>query len=260
MIKSIIVEDDPLHSDRLLKLLNQVDRSVKVLAIESNITSALNSITEIKPDLVFIDIVLDNGQSGFELLKKIEKIDFNIIFISAHLSYENTLNAIRLCALDFLPKPFIRSELEVALLRHKSSSKIEMEKLNSLKHNISNNNLDLQEIWIANVNEFIKIEIANILYAKSDNVTTTFYLIEKVENKHIIVSSTSIGEWVKLLTQSSIFRTHNQYLVNLKHVLKYIKGEGGELIMRNMNEIPVSRNKKAELLERLQIFKKQNSS
>ena len=117
MIKSIIVEDDPNYSKSLIELLNSVDEPIEVLATCSNIREAQIAIDKYRPELLFLDIELEGEETGFDLLRRFEKLDFAVIFTTQYNNTSNAINAIRLCALDFLPKPILQKELCDSLKR-----------------------------------------------------------------------------------------------------------------------------------------------
>ena len=132
MIKAIIVEDDPGHSGRLLALLKNLDRPIEVLQVCTSVNEALGAIEENHPELIFLDIILEEGETGFDLLKKVAVLDFEVIFTTSHNSAENVISAIRACALDFLPKPVIPTELQTAVERFVGNKKLGIEQIKTL--------------------------------------------------------------------------------------------------------------------------------
>lgn len=251
MIKSIIVEDDPSHSDRLVKLLKKIDVPIEILSVNTNVEATLTSINEYRPELIFLDIELEGSETGFDLLKKIEVLDFDVIFTTSHTNINNAIAAIRACALDFLPKPLIITELERAVKRFMENKKIGIEQVKTLKANLELNNFDDRLIWIATGSHYVKVEINNIIYCESDNEVVHFFLQTAIEGKLQHTSSKSIGEWEKILEHSQVCRIHNQFLVNLKHVVTYTRGDGGLVKMSNGKGLPVSKARKETLLKRL---------
>lgn len=254
-IKAIIVEDDPQHAASLLSLLPEITRPVEVLATCSNVSDAFAKIDSLKPELVFLDIDLEGAENGFDLLKKFDKPFFSVIFTTQHSSSHNAINAIRACALDFLPKPLLKSELEDAINRLEKKEGVEQAQV--LKQHIEANGPD-KEIIIKSTDGITKIETGNICYAKSDNVYTTFYLYNPVNKKLSHTSSMSIKSWKACLDGTDILRVHNQYLVNLKYAEKITgRGAGGAAIyLKNSTEIPVSESHKKEVMERFKLYRK----
>ena len=253
MIKAIIVEDDPRHCDRLLGLLKNIDRPIEVLDTCSCISEALLAIEKHHPDLIFLDIQLENGETGFELLKRVHTLDFAVIFTTSHDNRENAIAAIRACALDFLPKPIILTELEAALERFAGNKKIGIEHMRTLKANLELNNPKDGSFWISTDGQDKRVEIENVIYCQSDNEATYFFLEKEIEKSKKQFTSKGIGYWEEVLDMYDIVRIHNRYMVNLKQVVSYMRGEGGVVKLKNGECLPVSKTRKETLLKRLGI-------
>ena len=89
------------------------------------------------------------------------------------------------------------------------------------------------------------IPLNNIIYCESKSNYTNIYL----NNGQQILVSRTLKDIEELLNTEPFFRIHNSYLVNLQYAIRYTKGEGGFLVLNNDITIPVSRNKKEELLK-----------
>lgn len=253
MIKTIIVEDDEGHSERLLGLLKNTDRPIKVLQVCTTINEALEAIGNHHPELVFLDILLDHGETGFDLLKKADNLDFEVIFTTSYNNTENAIAAIRACALDFLPKPVNPFELNAAVERFVGNRRLGVEQIRALKTNLDLQSLSQGSFWIPIDGIDTKIEAENALYCKSANEATFFFLQNEVERRKKHHTSRSIGQWEKILDIYNIVRIHNEYLVNIKHVISYMKGEGGSVKLKSGETLPVSKTRKEMLLKRLGI-------
>lgn len=252
MIKCIIVEDDPGHRDRLINLLESVSVPIEILGTCQNVDDALKEINQGHPDLIFLDIELEGGETGFDLLRKVANIDFDVIFTTMHVDTDYAIAAIRSCALDFLPKPILKIELENSLKRYQDKNETGIEQVKTLLSNLESDNLDENKyIWIANQSIYTKVEISNIVYCNSENEGTYFHLDNPIEGRTKLYSTISIGKWEKHLEKSGILRIHNRYLVNIKHITNYIRGEGGWVRMKTGNELNVSRKRKEALLKQL---------
>ena len=253
MIKAIIVEDDPRHSDRLLNLLKSLEKPIEVLQICASVGTALGAINEHRPELVFLDIMLEEGETGFDLLKKVDNLDFEVIFTTSHNSTENVISAIRACALDFLPKPIIPVELQTAVERFLGNKKLGIEQIKTLKANLELKNLNEGSFWISVEGQDKRVEIENVIYCKSSNEATYFFLQKELEKSKKQLTSKNIGHWERVLNIYGIVRIHNEYMVNIKHVISYIRGEGGQVEMKTGEVIPVSKSRKENLLKQLGI-------
>ena len=180
MLKTIIVEDDHGHSVRLLNLLKNIDRPIEVLQICVSINEALEAIAKYHPELIFLDIQLEEGETGFELLKKVDNLDFEVIFTTSHNSSENAIAAIRACALDFLSKPISLHELESAVERFLGNKKLGIEQIKTLKANLELKNLSQGSFWVSVDGQVKRIEVENVIYCKSSNEATYFFLQNEI--------------------------------------------------------------------------------
>jgi two-component system LytT family response regulator len=255
MISVIIVEDDPRDSNNLLELLGKTTTEVSVLAVCTTVEAAYASILKLKPDLIFLDIDLGKGETGFDLLHKFDKPDFAVVFTTNHTSTNNTICAIRACALDFRPKPLIQADLDDALKLYHENVVHENGPLRSLHHNLKSANNLVEEIWISGTEGKTRIELKNILYCESDNSYTIFHLATPQTRLKKLTSSVSIKDWENSLESSDICRVHNCYLVNLRHISKYsAKWNGALLTLNNGQEITVSKSRKDNLKKRLKLY------
>ena len=151
------------------------------------------------------------------------------------------LRAIKLSAIDYLLKPINAPELKTAI--EKVEKKINREMFNKSLEVLMNNfrsNYHDHKIAISSADGFIFVKISNIIYLKSDGAYTYFFL--KHDEK--IITSKNIREYEDLLADHNFFRVHKSYIVNMGEILKYVRGEGGYVIMSNNATIDVSRRRK----------------
>ena len=254
MINCIIVEDDVQHSERLVKLLKNVDGQIHICEICTNVSDGLAAINKYTPELVFLDVLLDFGESGFDLIRKSDEHMFDVIFTTGEVNPANAINAIRACALDFLPKPIDLKELNEAISRFTANRKSRKEQIQTLKSNLEMLRNEDKAIWIAEGDKNIRVDISDILYGESENSTTFFYLIKEVNGKTKVTSTTSIGKWEGILDKFGFCRLHASFLVNLKHIKEYSRGESSVKVS-NKKVLPVSRQRKEELLSRLELVR-----
>lgn len=248
MISAIIVENDRLHFEELQRKLLKANKPVEVLAVAGNIENAYNNIINLKPDLVFLDIELDNGETGFELLKKFQKPEFSVIFVTSFNTSSNAIAAIRACALDFLPKPLDLEELNNALSRIEDESNVKQTQ--TLTDNIGSSDEKLHSIWIQGYDGKMKVEVNNILFIESDGSNTNFHL--QTDSKRYNTGK-SLKDWEKILANSDLFRVHNEFMVNERHVAKFYSKISGsaEILLSNQKKVPVSKARKSAVKARL---------
>jgi two-component system, LytTR family, response regulator len=253
MVKSIIVEDEVIHSNDLKQLL-QSEPEVEVIAVCKNIDAAEKAINQHRPKLVFLDIQLgDDSKAGFKLLRRLGKINFDVIFTTAHI--DANINDIRLFGLDYLPKPYDPDELSGALKKYyeKKPIKVENDRVTSFVDNMLGESPAEQIVWLNDERDLLAAKLKNILYAESAGNNTGFLCFDEESKKHITLRSPHrIGEWEKFFEKSQLFyRIHNEYLVNFMHIRKYINGDGGQVLLSNKKCLDVAKRRKEGLLRRM---------
>ncbi len=249
MIRAVIV-DDELHGRETLKdMLVKSFGDVEVVGIADSASMGVETIQKTNPDIVFLDIHMPNG-SGFDLLKQIPKINFEIIFTTAYDQY--ALKAIKVCALDYLLKPIDTEDLEEALIKFRNKSKTKIIDDERLKHFIAqfaegHGNLKLKKIGLPTSDGSIFVDIDQILRLESESNYTRVYLNSK--ETHLV--SRTLKDFEDMLISSTFIRIHHAHIININYIKKYVKGDGGYLIMTDNSEVEVSRRKKEFLLRNL---------
>lgn len=247
MIKAIIIDDEKHCIDRLENLLKDFCQEVKILEKCFDVNTAYEKIKTLKPDVIFLDIQI-NEVTGFDLLKKFEKVDFEIIFMTAFEQY--AVQAFRFSALDYLLKPVDADDLVGAVekLKNKLGKKNTSENLELLLQNFNNFKQKNKKITIHTMHGFEVIAAQDILYCKSDvNYTTLFLKDEKM-----LTVARTLKEFEAVLTQYNFYRINNSYLVNLEYIKSYNKGKGGFIKLESGAEIEVSSRRKEEFLRQLE--------
>lgn len=246
MLTAIIVDDEISNIENLTILLQKYCPAVSVAATATNAEQGLLLIREIKPALLFLDIQMP-GKNGFDLLKEIATPDFEVIFVTAYDQY--AIQAIKFSAIDYLLKPVNINELVNAVDRAivAAQKKKHNERLENLILSINNKNQ--LRIAIISSKETLFLHPDTILFCKSDNNYTTFYL--KTGQKHI--SSKPIFEYEEILSPHGFIRCHQSYLVNSIFIKSWIKADGDRLLMEGEHEIPVARNRKERVKEAIGV-------
>lgn len=246
MITAIIVDDEPYCCEALTTLIERYCPDVKILDICYSAASALQSINEHKPQILFLDIEMPH-MNGFELLQKIPEINFELIFTTSYDQY--AIKAIRFSALDYLLKPVDRDELQKAVqkalhrMMHPLPQQVEI-----LLQKLTHPTIPVNKIAIPNMDGLQMILVDSIISCSSDSNYTVLYL----KNKQKIIASRSLKEIEEMLEDYSFIRVHHSYVVNLNEIEKYIKGEGGYLLMSDGTTVDVSRSRKEMLMKKLQ--------
>ena len=249
MLNAIIADDEQHCCKTLDALLKRYCPEVNVVAICANGIEALGAIRQLKPDLVFLDVEMPK-MNGFEMLEQLHEINFHLIFVTSYDAY--ALKAIRFSAIDYLLKPVDREELQTAVQKVVKRMQVPLpEQLKIILEKIQHPASASNKIALPTMEGLQMIAIESIISGEADDNYTTLHL---KDNKKIVVSSTlKIIE--ELLEDHSFIRIHRSYLVNLKEIEKYMKADGGYVVMSDGSQIYVSRNKKEELIKMLLPYK-----
>ncbi|WP_291869995.1 LytTR family DNA-binding domain-containing protein [Maribacter sp.] len=247
MLKAIIVDDEQHCIDRVLKLLVKYSHVITVVKVVRSVDEARVSIEEELPDVIFLDVQIYD-QTGFDLLKQLSAINFEIIFTTGYGNY--AIEAFKFSALDYLLKPVDEEEFDKAVekLKQKTSLKELSKKMEVLFHNLEEKkNGNQKKIAVPTVEGLTLIDISNVIRCQSDTSYTHIFL---KGNKKITVAKT-LKYFENLLELHSFFRTHHSHLINLVMVDKYIKGKGGYALMKDGSYVEVAVRRKEEFLKRL---------
>jgi two-component system LytT family response regulator len=247
MVTAIIVDDDPGIRATNKCLLEEYFPEIQLVGEADSVDGACSLIREMNPQLLLLDIEIKGG-TGFQLLQKLKPYSFKVVFITGFNEY--AIKAIKFHAIDYVLKPVnvvefeqaVRSALEMIEKSMKTAESSELFLGNVQQHNSP------QKIILRTTEALHLINIADILFAKSDNSYTTFYL----QCGQKIMVSKGINFYEDILSEHDFFRPHQSYIVNLHHVKRLDKSDGGFVIMDSKNEIPVSIRRKKALLEYLE--------
>lgn len=245
-IKAIIVDDEVGARESLSKMLEKNCKQIEIVAKADSAQAAYDLITQHQPDLVFLDIEMPKG-NAFDLLEKFKDINFNIIFTTAYDHY--AIKAIKFSAVDYILKPIDPEELIQAVKRVESKIGQKDTLNNQFKALLSNVRPEnkLKKVGIPDGDGLIFINLSDIIRCDSDGNYTFFILT----NGKKIIASRTLGEYEQLFSDDNFFRVHRSHLINLEHVKKYIKGEGGYVILSDNSQVEVSRRNKNDFLEKL---------
>lgn len=243
MIRTLIIDDELKSQSTLHKLLDRYCTGVEVVGFAHNVESGIVAINKLKPNLVFLDISMPDGD-GFEVLKKVEKRDFEVVFTTAFNDF--AIKAFQFSALHYLLKPINYIELQAAVERYKENHQnVDLnEKIKILCDSLNNHH---QKIILPTANGLRIIELNQILRCEADGSYTNFYLSDGT----VLMVSKVLSNFEEILPSDIFCRVHSKHLVNLNFTSQYIKGRGGRIILTNGKEIEVSESKKKVFLSRL---------
>ncbi|MCK5852148.1 response regulator transcription factor [bacterium] len=246
-IKSIIVDDEKHGRENLAGILEQHCPEVIVLGEADSVMNAISLIKNKNPDLVFLDIEMPKA-NGFQLLEHFKDFSFEVIFVTAYDNY--AIKAIRFSAADYILKPINYNDLKVAVdkVAHRIRLKEENERVKQLYRNIKYPTNPRIGLPTSDRIEFV--EVHKIIRCQGEGNYTHFYF---QENKHLLVAKTLV-EFEDLLQEYSFIRVHKTHLVNLKHVVAYVKTDGGLLQLSNGDSVAVSRRRKEFVQKMLKVI------
>lgn len=243
-LRSIIVEDEKHSRETLKSLLEEFCMGIEVIEMASSVEEAVKKITIERPDVIFLDIELQTG-TGFDVLGQVAHLNFEVIFTTAFEQY--AIKAVKFSSLDYLLKPIDLEELQKAVEKAKTKKNQEVYKkqLETLMLNLKQQKPQLNKICLATSEGFEFINVNDIIYCKAEGSYTTFIL----KNTEKLLVSKHLKAYEDLLLEQDFMRVHNSYLINLKEVKKYIKADGGYIIMNNNDSVSISRAKKDDFVK-----------
>jgi two-component system, LytTR family, response regulator len=245
MIKAIIVDDDPLCSQTLVELLNRYCPQIEITGVFHSAVNALPVIKKLPPQVLFLDIEMPQ-MNGFELLEQLPEINFELIFTTSYNQY--AIKAIHFSALDYLLKPIDREELQKAVQKiiQRQAHPLPLQ-IDILLEKFHRPATAISKIALPTMEGLQMIAVDSVIRCVAEHNYTIFFLKNKVK----IIVPRILKEIEEMLEDHSFARVHNSYLVNLNEIDKYVRGEGGYLIMSDGSSVDVSRSRKESLLNRL---------
>ena len=245
MLRTIIVDDESDAVKFIESIIAEYCPNIEIVGTANSAREGVKLINEKEPDLVFLDVEMPHG-SGFDLLSNFPQKNFDVIFITAFNHY--AIKAIKFSAVDYILKPinineFVEAVKKVEAARQKNkTSNFSLDTLlenlrSSMPSKLAIPTFDGMEYL--NTNEIIRVE--------ADRSYSWFYL---TENRKYLVSR-NLKEYQELLSDRNFFRTHNSHLINLEFVKKYVRQEGGYVLMNDGSNVPISRSKKELFLKQM---------
>ncbi len=244
MPTALLVEDMP---DALALLKNDLEThhpDIKVIATAQSVVTAAKALRQEQPDILFLDIMLGDG-TGFDVLEIIPNLKSKIIFVTA--SDEYAIRAFKFAAIDYVLKPYSQEELAAAITKAKAQLHPGQERLEILKDTLAAPEQKPDKISLHTLDKIIIVSLDDIIRCESDSNNTIFYL---QDGQKIFVTKT-LKYFAEMLKNYHFLRVHQSHLVNLDCISAFIKTDGGYLLLKNKETVPVSVRKKAEIIELL---------
>jgi len=240
MIKTMIIDDEK-HCIITLEHLISEHPDVEMVAATQDSTSAKELIEKYRPDIIFLDIEMP-VMNGFELLKQFDTLFFKVIFTTAYDQY--AIKALKMNAMDYLLKPISAEDLEESIQKYKTSELQTSKAQLAQVHQFSSGKIQ-DTLALSTQQGLVFIKIDNISYLEADGSYT--HIIMNDKTKHL--ASKPLSNFEEILQDNSLFfRAQKSFIINLKNIKQYIRGEGGDIVMEDGKNIALSRNKKSEFL------------
>ena len=242
-LKAIIIDDELSSLQNLQQKLAEFCPSIYVAATAQKPEEAILLINHHKPAVLFLDIEMPK-MSGFRMLEEIKENDFEIIFTTAYNHY--AIEAIRIAAFDYLLKPIAIKDLQQAVERlNKIRNPQTKEKIDILKSSMKDQKTQEDKIAISTTEGLEFIPIKNILHIESNSNYSKIYF----NNNRTLTVTKLLKDFEDMLVPYHFYRVHNSHLINLYYIQKYLRGNGGRVMMQDGTEIEVARRKKDEFLK-----------
>jgi len=243
-VSAVLIDDE----DKALQVLRQklaiYCPQIEVVGVASSTAAGYDMIIKLRPQLVFLDVAMPE-ESGFDLLKRLPQLDFEIIFVTGFNSY--ALDAIRFSAIGYILKPVENEDLIAVVQRavQRISEKIDSERNRRLLENLLNPGHAHNRIGIPTEAGLEFVPTNEIVRCEGFQKYTKVISLGKKET----LSSYNIGEFRKLLENYGFFAIHKSHLINMLHIKRFDKE--GTVIMVDGSNVPVSRRKKQDFLDLL---------
>ena len=240
MLHFIIVEDEEHSANVLLQIMSKHFPALVFEGRAGNVQEAVALVKEKDPDLVFLDVELPDG-TGMDVLRRFEQRPFKVIFTTAYDHY--ALPAIKFSAIDFLLKPLSIEEIKTAVDKVVQHS--QTERLDQFVR--SQESGKLKRLALPTLEGFAFIEVADLIFLTAEG---NYTVLHTTDGKKYIVSK-SLKEYEELLEPQGFFRIHHSHMIHLDKIVKYVKGSGGYVVMKNGTSLDVSARRKDEFLKKL---------
>jgi two-component system LytT family response regulator len=246
VIRTVLV-DDELDSIRVMeRLLEAHCPNINIVGKAGGVETALELIQSTRPDLLFLDIEMTQG-NAFDLLNKLKPLNFLVIFVTAFAEY--AIRGFKYSALDYLLKPIDIDELVTAVGRaaERLQEKNLTDQLKIFQENIGTYQLYQQKLAVPIPTGLMFVVIKDIIRLEAKGSYTMIHL----PNKEHLLTTRNIKEYETLLPDSIFFRAHNSHIINLLQIKKYHKGRGGSVIMEDGSSIDVASRRREEFIRRM---------
>lgn len=249
MIKCVLIDDESNSLEMMEWLLKTYCPQVKIEAMCNSAEKGIDAINKTRPDVVFLDIEMPH-MNGFDLLEQFDKLFFDVVFCTAYDQF--AIKAFKYSALNYLLKPVDPDDLQDTIRRiEEKKATPTREQIELLLQNVRNTNkTTIPRIALTTNDGMIFVSTQDIIYCEAESNYTNIVL---TGGKKIMVSKV-LKDIDEALSGPDFFRVHNSFLININHIKKFVRGEGGYVIMDNDATISISRSRRQEFMELFSKF------
>ena len=246
MIKAVIIEDEKKSAEALVQLLQKNCPDIVLLGKAENVKEGIDLVSKLQPELIFLDVMMPDG-TGFDVLEKLSNLKFDVIFTTATDKF--AVKAIKYSALDYLLKPIASEELMMAVKKVVDRVKqvSNEENLRSLLENVKQNENQYTKITLPAGQAYEIVFIKDIIRCEANDNYTNVFLSG---GKKFLVSGT-LKHYEDLLPENDFIRVHHGHLINMNHMIRFLKEDGGYAVMSDGSKVEVSRRKRDDFLNKL---------
>ena len=249
MIRCVLIDDESNSLEMMEWLLKTYCPQVKIEAMCNAASKGIEAINKYKPDLVFLDIEMPH-MNGFDMLEQFDKLSFDVVFCTAYDQF--AIRAFKYSALNYLLKPIDPEDLKETIRRiEERKSTPSKEQIELLFQNIKQTvKPTAQRIALTTGDGMIFVPTQDIIYCQAESNYTSVVL---AGGKKIVVSKV-LKDIDEALSGPDFFRVHNSYLINLNQISKFVRGDGGYVIMADGATVSISRSRRQEFMELFEKF------
>lgn len=246
-MKLLIADNEPNLRTTLRVLVQAFCPEIVAIGEADGVQSGLEKIKNFQPDIVLLDVEMDDG-TGFDLMKKVPHPAFQLIFVTAHNRY--AIEAFQFSAIDYLLKPVDPDALQKSIQKaiRNIQSKDLGRQIEFLLHQLNEKQDHERKIVLKDIDNIYFVKVNDILYCMAEGTYTRFFL----QSRPPVMVSKNLKEYENMLEPLGFIRTHHSYLVNPSKIIRFDKADGGSLILEDNLKVPLAQRKKEWVLNLLE--------
>ena len=246
MLRTLIIDDEANIRSMINEILNGYCDEAEVVGQATGVMDGIKKINELQPDLVLLDIKMNDG-TGFELLESVSEINFRVIFITAYQEF--ALQAIKFSALDYILKPVDPEELINAVKQaEKDICHTQEAQILHLRDSLKSSQQAEKKILLKTAESIHMFKLTDIIYCEADGGYTRFFCA----GGNVVIVSNPLSAYDDMLTKYGFFRAHKSFLANLEKVIRFEREDGGYIVLGDAFRVPVASRKKDQLIQLLE--------